>query len=332
MAENDALTPQTEREKLLESFMEAAARASGTRPNKVLVVISSPEMVEGLVSLAARLCRPGDIVVALKIVLVAPSALLSDAQRQAKLARRFRDLMQLAVKHGEKSGVKVETVLHVAYDIASGIVESVNNRSDARLLLLGWSGPARHSHPGIDICKKVMRDAQCDVTVFLDRGLTDSRRVLVPVGGGPHARLGLRLAADLVKDKAAELVVLRVMNEKVTDITSEQAIVEELIRNEMGKRSNDLTVLPRVTRSESVVEGILDETKLGYDLLVIGASEEGLLRHWLFGSIPAAIASRTPCSMLLVRKYESSPVLWIQRVFRHILGSRPRIKRDGKNN
>ena len=56
--------------------MEAAARAAGTHPNKVLVVISSPEMVEGLVSLAARLCHPGDIVVALKIVLVASSASL----------------------------------------------------------------------------------------------------------------------------------------------------------------------------------------------------------------------------------------------------------------
>jgi hypothetical protein len=157
--------------------MAAAARASGARPNKVLVVLSTSETVEGLIALAAGLCRPGDVIVALKVVPVAPGASLADARRQVQFARRFRDLVHRAVKYGEKAGVEVETVLQVAYDVASGIVEWVNSRSDVRLLLLEWSDATGHGYPGADVCKKVMRDAQCDVAIFQDKGLSDVRRV-----------------------------------------------------------------------------------------------------------------------------------------------------------
>jgi nucleotide-binding universal stress UspA family protein len=329
MAENEASTPQVEREQRLASFMEAAARASGARAGQVLVALSTPQTVEGLIALAAGLCRPGDVIVALKVVPVAPSASLADARRQVKLARRFRDLLHRAVQGGEKAGVAVETVLRVAYDVASGIVAWVNEQSEARLLLLEWSDATGQGYPGADACKTVMRDARCDVLVFQDKGLGDVQRVLVPVGGGPHARLGLCLAADLIKDKTAELVALRVVREQVMDTTFERALVKRLIRDEMGRRQGDLTVLPRVVQSASVVEGILEQVRPGCDLLVVGASEEGLLRHWLFGSIPAAVADGTSCSMLLVRQYAPAPLSWVQRALRYLLGSRPRIRRGG---
>ena len=56
----------------------------------------------------------------------------------------------------------------------------------------------------------MLQDAHWDVAVLRARELADIPRTVVPVGGGPHARLGLRLTADIACGCDAELVVLRV--------------------------------------------------------------------------------------------------------------------------
>jgi len=67
-----------------------------------------------------------------------------------------------------------------------------------------------------------------------------------------------------------------------------------------------------------VVAGILDVAAQGYDLLIIGASEEWFLRNWLFGSIPDVIAERAPCSVLLVRKHEPAAVSRLRRITKRV--------------
>jgi len=152
------------------------------------------------------------------------------------------------------------------------------------------------------------------VVVFLDRHMKDPQRILVPAGGGPHARLGLRLAHDLASGQAdGSVVVLRVVGAADdVDVAAEEAAVQHLIRDELGDA--DGRVSARVVQSPSVVQGILSEASQGYDLLVIGASEEWFLRNWLFGAIPDVVAERAPCSVLQVRKHEPSPVSRLRRM------------------
>jgi CIC family chloride channel protein len=322
----DRVQSWLEEERPLENAAAAAARAAEARCRELLVAISNPETVKGLISLAAGIARSDDVVVALKVVPVAESASLPAAQRQAKLARRFRDLRQRAVRHGEDAGAEIETVLQVAHDAASGILEAAEDRSGVRLLLLGWPGPAQRGHVGTDISDTVLGQATCDVGVFLNRGLSSVQRILVAVGGGPHARLGLRLAADLLKDGEGELVALRVAVGKSADVEAEQRVIKKVIRSELGNRSKEPRGLSRVSRVDSVVGGILEEAAQGYDLLIVGVSEEGLLRNWLLGSIPDEVAERVPCSMLLVRERHQTSVSRVQRFFRRLLGNR----RDGR--
>jgi nucleotide-binding universal stress UspA family protein len=84
-------------------------------------------------------------------------------------------------------------------------------------------------------------------------------------------------------------------------------------------------IIFRLKRSESVVEGILQEAASqedgsGYDLIAIGASEEWFLKNLLFGSIPDRVANDAPCSVLMVRKHEPPAVSW----FRRMMGARER--------
>jgi hypothetical protein len=59
------------------------------------------------------------------------------------------------------------------------------------------------------------------VAVFLNRGLDEVQRILIPAGGAPHARLGLRLAYDLARGEGAQLVVLRIVRNKDADLAVE---------------------------------------------------------------------------------------------------------------
>ena len=49
-----------------------------------------------------------------------------------------------------------------------------------------------------------------------------------------------------------------------------------------------------------IVKAIID-TAAGYDLIIIGASNEWALRQWFFGSLPDKVANNASASVLMVR-------------------------------
>lgn len=311
------LVPWLGRERPLETAISAAERASEARRHEILVPVANPATTKGLITLAAALAhgRPGTEVAALNVVPVPLTVPLADAQEHLRRQHAAsQDILRRAAKHGAVAGVRIQMLLRAAYGIASGIVAVAESRPDTRLILLGWRGPLAIDRVRTSVDKDVVRTAPCDVAVLLNRGLDQVRRILIPVGGGPHARLGLRLAYDLVKGEDAQLVVLRVVGRKEADLDGQRVAAENLIRDELGDADGRVSV--RVVHSPSVDKRILLESRQGYDLLIIGASEEWFLRNWLFGAIPDEVAERAACSVLLVKKHEPSPVSWLRRVIR----------------
>jgi amino acid transporter/nucleotide-binding universal stress UspA family protein len=314
------LMPWLEREHPLEAVVADVEQVAEARRHEILVPVANPATAKSLVTLAAALARghPGTDVVALRVVPVPVNLPLFAAQEYLEERNAgHRDILRRAAKHGAVAGIRTRMLLQAAYGVTSGIVGMAEGRPETRLILLGWRGPFTLSRIRSSIDKEVIRTAPCDVAVFLNRHLEDVRRVLVPVGGGPHARLGLRLAHDLALGEAARLTVLRVVRPREdVDMAAEEAAAEKLIRDELGDTGDRVSA--RVVQSPSVVSGILGEAGQGYDLLVIGASEGWFLRNWLFGAIPDVVAERAPCSVLLVRKHEPSPVSWLRRMVERV--------------
>ena len=312
-----------ERERPIEAVISNVEQRFEVQRNEILVSVSNPATAKSLVTLAAALARgrPGTEVVALRIVSVPLSLSLPAAQEYlVREPAEHGDILRRAAKHGAVAGVRAQMLLRATRGVASGIVEVARGRPNTHLLLLGWHGPLTLGRIRTSIDKEVVRTAPCDVAVLLDRDLKDARRVLVPAGGGPHARLGLRLAYDLAAgDAAGSVVVLRVLGQaKDVDMAAEEAAVQKLIRDELGEANGRVST--RVVQSPSVVEGILSEASQGYDLVVIGASEEWFLHNWLSGAIPDLVAERAPCSVLQVRKHEPSTVSGLRRVARWFRG------------
>ncbi len=149
---------------------------------------------------------------------------------------------------------------------------------------------------------------------MLDRGLKGVRRILVPIGGGPHSRLAIRLAFEIAEQEGAQITALRFLPRAVgaEDTLDEMLLLREIIEDELGSVPSRMTT--RVAQADPVMEGILAEaTRQPYDLIVIGASEEWASPMRLFGSVDDQIAYKVSCSVLLVRRHEPTTISWLRR-------------------
>jgi nucleotide-binding universal stress UspA family protein len=187
---------------------------------------------------------------------------------------------------------------------------------------MGWRGQLSTQRVEGSVVKDVVHNAKCDVAVLRDRGVREKsiKHVLVPVGGGPHARLALRLAWDIARAEKGSLTAVRILPEaNEIDTKVEMDVLRQSVEDALGEIPEKVTL--SLKHSDAIVEGILEESaqatnQTGYDLIAIGASEEWFLKNLLFGSIPDQVADGTSCSVLMVRKYEPAPVSRIRRIIK----------------
>jgi amino acid transporter/nucleotide-binding universal stress UspA family protein len=316
--------PLWERERPLEGVIEAAQAVTRADRHEILIPLLPATRTQPLLNLATALAQADDrrVIVALEVVVVPPQTPLESSE--AHLARRSTTLgntpLGRVAQQGAALGVPVRPMCRAAHAVASGVLAAAGARSAVGLILLSWHGPLSAGRIYGSPSKAVLEEAHCDVAVLRERGLGEVRRVLVPAGGGPHARLGLRLAANIARSDEAELTVLRVARPADDlDVEAEMRGLRRLADEVLG--GPDPRVRTRVVCHDAVVEGILAEArKGGYDLLVIGASNEWAVKSLLVGAVPDAIADRAPCSVLMVRRYEPTGISTVRRVVRSIKG------------
>ncbi len=302
--------------------VEVAAQTIEAARHEILVPVANPLTAESLIRMAILLdlARGESTLVPLVVVKIPMATPLELAQ--AELDRRDNGAKALLKRVGDyayEQGVPVRTMLRAARGVSSAILSIAEDRA-VRMILMGWHGQLTTQRVRGSVVKDVVSNAPCDVAVLRDRGVEEVKRVLVPVGGGPHARLALRLAWDIVRAEKGTLTVLRFLPVAGdVELEVEMEVLRQLVEDQLGDIPPEVTL--SLKRSDSIVGGILSESKRGadgtaYDLIAIGASEEWFLKELLFGSIPDRVADAAPCSVLMVRKYEPPSVSWLRRTVR----------------
>jgi len=316
--------PLWERERPLEGVIEAAQAVARANGHEVLIPLLPNTRMGPLLSLAAALAQADDrrVIIALDVTVVPPQTPLESAEMKLAQWSPTQEGSPLArtCQQGAAMGVPVRPMRRAAHAVGSGILAVAEARPMIGLILLSWQGPLSAGRIYGSPTKTVLEGAHCDVAVLRERHLGEIHRVLVPAGGGPHARLGLRLAAEIARSDEAELTVLRIVRPaEDLDMEAEMRGLRHLAEEVLG--GSDPRVQARVLVHESVVDGILEEARNGgYDLLVIGASNEWAVKSLLVGALPDAIADRAPCSVLMVRRYEPTPISTVRRVVRSVKG------------
>ena len=195
--------------------MAAARRKT---PYRILLPLANPRTARDLVRIGAGVAdgRPTEIT-ALGIVEVPEGVSLSEGATQARTSRR---LLQRVLDFGDEEGVELRTLVRIGRHAADGVIEAVGEEG-SDLVIFGWGGPPTPAQsaradaeateralaganggarpvfsPTIDA---VVRESPCDIAVVKQRGIDKVESILVPVRGGPHAELAMRISRDLAE-------------------------------------------------------------------------------------------------------------------------------------
>lgn len=169
----------------------------------------------------------------------------------------------------------------------------------ANLILLGWHKPLFSRTVLGGSVHEVMQDAGTDVAVLVDRGLKEIRRVLVPFIGSEHDRAALKLARRLLR-QGAEITLLHITPPVRSEGSATSTRVEELFPEEAER------VRFQVVTHASPEEAALEESRRGYDLLVVGVGAKWGLESHPFGLHRERIIEEAPVSLLIVRHPEAA--------------------------
>ena len=293
-------------------------------PYRILLPLANPRTARDLVRIGAgvRAARQTEMT-ALGIVEVPEAYSLSEGATAARNARR---LLQRVLAFGDEEGVEIRTMVRIGRRAAEGIIEAVaEERAD--LLIFGWGGPPAGSALGANpaaaagaelgaaidgdremppvfspTIDAVVRQSPCDIAVVKQRGLEQVRSILVPVRGGPHAELALRMARDLAHRFDAKVTVMHVVPTGIGEkaCQRQQLALERFIREHGGLRRTTGIV----REASSVRQAILREAA-HHDLVVMGASANPTNAapdgRYLFGTLADTVASRAKTTVVVVK-------------------------------
>jgi glucosyl-3-phosphoglycerate synthase len=273
-------------------------------PARIVIPVANPATAEELIRLGADLLDPrsGELT-ALGIVEVPEGMPLSEGATRARHARR---LLQRVLDFVPE-GTPIHPIVRIGRHAAEGIVE-VAAELDADLIVFGWGGKAPAAKDGLAspfsaTIDEVIRESPCDIAVVKQRGVRDLKRVVVPVRGGPHAELALRIADGIALRHEAALVALHIVPPGITLAVRAQAerALATFVRQHAESKAELL-----VREARNVRAAILREADRS-DIVVMGAAAPaaGDRPSNVFGAVPEAIAARSKTTVVVVKTRET---------------------------
>lgn len=324
---------------------------------RILVPVSAGLERQLTLPLATALAHQlGGEVIPLQVIAIADPLAIEEGRR---IARERNTLFQWSTRFASRSGVPTFPITRLARSVPDGILDTVAEEG-IDLILLSWSirPDPRVGQMG-RVLDPVIRKATCDVVVLAihpDRlaeveapptaaegdSVSGSGpfidRILVPTAGGPHAPLATRLAMLLAREFKATTSAVYVADPHAS--AEELAEGQQRIRQTLermrqqaealpavdgqGEALADLPIESRVVTSNSVVEGIAEAGEES-DLILIGASEEGLIDQVLFGTLPEQVAWACSKPVVMVKHYRGLRRFWIQRAWASLYEALPTL-------
>ncbi|TME17663.1 MAG: glucosyl-3-phosphoglycerate synthase [Chloroflexi bacterium] len=214
------------------------------------------------------------------------------------MARRYRRLLQrinaLEAEAAPSFGVEVR----VAHDVAQGIREAAYERH-ADLLVLEWPGLA--IRPGVSsVIANLVSDPPTDLVLVRpdpDGVPRDIDSVLVPVRGGPSARLALQTAEAVAYAYGARVTAMHVYR---TPLSGERRRKEADHFHELVADFTHPGL--SIVEVESAQPGLaILEESIRHKLTVLGAQAEFKRSPMLVSSSLARTVRRLPGTVLLVK-------------------------------
>jgi formate/nitrite transporter FocA (FNT family) len=258
---------------------------------RVLVPIANPRTETGVVRMACQLASDHErgTVHAVHVVQVPGGEPVSEEG----VRRESEQLMREAREIGERHGVTLETSTMVTPRSFEEVF-ALARRTNPDLTLIDWEkrrlwNSARAERPLAELTNQL----PCDFLVATDRGL-DPSRILVPTAGGPDADLTAEVARSLQQVANAEVELLHVVADEADRRAGEAYLEDWAESHDLG----DVTI----TVDAGDIESAIADAATDATMLMIGATEEGLLSRVASDSLHLDVVDNVDCSVVLAER------------------------------
>jgi len=277
----------------------------------VLIPVADEQQARMLSILGSAIAKDQDgELFALHVVRVPLQLSLSEGRH---FLREGKPLLEEVIRQAKEVEVPVHTMIRMGHNVGKAIIDTAIKR-ESNLILLGWPGYTESKDKAFGrVIDYVSRNPPCDLAVVRFRKREELRRILVPTAGGPNTSLALELAISQARQYEEQAGI----KPTITALYVVRGGEEE---DRWAGRMLEQTVAPydypletKVVTAPDVVTGILKEAE-GYNLVILGATREGLFEQLLWGAIPRRVAEECPKTVIMVKRHQGPVRSWIRRV------------------
>ncbi|MDZ5810122.1 amino acid permease [Halorubrum sp. AD140] len=277
-----------------------APNGSGEEGPTIMVAVSNPRTESALITLAGALAQhEGGRVLATHIVTVPDQTSLETvAENRTGLDASSELLLKQAASDAEAFDVPIETKTILSHRGIEEVFDAART-NDADTVVMGYGG-ARFAGGRVEgSLDELARDLPCDFLV-LDGQRLDLSDVLVPTAGGPSSDLSAEVARALRDAVGVDVSLLHVVapgeEESGRAFLADWADGHGLGDAELRIEAGD-------------VEEAIGRVGEAYDLVIVGATERGLLSRIVRGSLAFETIERLETPVLLAER-PSARSLW----------------------
>ncbi|MGL6340954.1 MAG: universal stress protein, partial [Waterburya sp.] len=271
--------------------------------------LANPDNIPALLEIAGAIAKYHQYEIECLRVICIPNYIYP-AQAQVETADT-RQLMESLENWGKQSAIPIHTQIRVATDIGEAILETIT-REHINLLLMGWKGQTS----GIEsifgsVVDSLIKQAGCDLMLvkvgksphaFPPQLKLTNHQWLIPTTGGDRINKLLTILPALAKvySTPPQLKLCQIYAPGNSPYTADLQQAIDFLKSEINLPINSLLI-----PGNSVSDTVIDLTqKQRYDLVILGASNEGLLQTVVQGNIPEAIARYANSTVLIFRSSE----------------------------
>ena len=285
-------------EELPDQLVEAADAVAPTGDNgpTIMVAISNPRTESALITLAGAIAQhKGGRVLATHIVTVPDQTSLATAGTyKSDLDASSEKLLADAKADAEAFDVPIETRTILSHRGVAEVFDAARSH-EADTVIMGYGGTHLAGGRAEGTIEELTHNLPCDFLV-LDGQSLDLSDVLVPTAGGPSSDLSAEVARALQDAVGVDISLLHVVEPGNEDaghsFLREWAEGHQLENAELRIESGD-------------VETTIGELGSEYGLVVIGATERGLLSRIIRDSLAFSTIERLETPVLLTERPSS---------------------------
>jgi formate/nitrite transporter FocA (FNT family)/nucleotide-binding universal stress UspA family protein len=270
---------------------------------RILVPVANPRTEAPIVEFACALASVHEeSTVHAAHIVQTPSRLAVESDGRHghdRITRESARLMADVERRVEGYDVEFETSTIVSSRSFEEVFDRAR-RTRPDLVVIGWGddrlwNAARAERPLDELTNRL----PCDFLV-VKNGRLDTSRVLLPTAGGPDSDLSADVARTLQSTTDAEVSLLHVVD------PGERAAGDAFLAEWAAER--DLGDATRLVDDSGDVEAAIERAAAGHTLVLIGATERGLLSRLVTESLHLDVVNEVDASVVLAERPSDRPL------------------------